>query len=405
MTIEIFGGGFLNKGAELMLRTTVARLRQRQPDLRLAVEPQPTVDYERRAELRLAHLFPTLSLYPPALRRVLARSSTLTNVVNVPLEWLLPAAADPLLGLVRRRRCEALIDISGYAFGDGFHWRRTKNAALRTGAYARRHKPVIFMPQMFGPFNDRRVRRYFRRCCDHATRIYAREPRSFDAVREVIGDDPRLRLAPDITIFCIPPADLVVPDLPAGDYACIVPNERMLDQGGGEWSDRYVSRLVAVGQRMHSRGLRPALVVHSDDPGDAELALQITEQLEAQIGTGETVLFRHRDPFVLKAFIAKSRLLVGSRFHSLVAALSSGVPGVALGWAHKYEMLAADFGVPELIHRGTDEPDHLLALVDQLADRVENDALRTGLVARRAAMKAQSDALWDDVFQLLKLPE
>lgn len=402
MTIEIFGAGFGNKGAELMLRTTVARLREADPGVRLAVEPGREAPYERRAELALAHVFPSPSLFPGKIQAALHRFPAARAIAFAPLEAMASPGVRRALGLVPRRACDALVDISGYAFGDGFSWIKTRDAALRAGAYARRGRPVVFMPQMFGPFRNPKVRTHFLRCCEHATRIYARERPSYEAVRELIGDDPRLRIAPDITIFGVRAEHAFADEEPA-PYACIVPNERMLDQGKKDWGDSYMPRLIAAATEMHAHGLRPTVLVHSGDAGDERLAAELLARLEAQLGPGAAARFHHPDPRVLKAFIAGSRFLVGSRFHAIVAAFSSGVPGVALGWAHKYEALASDFGVPELQHTARDEPDHLVSLVRDLCDGSKYEAFRRRIVASRDRMRADSEAMWQDVYAILGL--
>ena len=404
MTIEIFGAGFKNKGAELMLRTTVAKLRNQQPNVRLAVEPGVDSPFELRSELQLANIFPTITLMPRNMRRVLLRSSLASHLVLSSLRAILPKSIDKTLGLVDRRNADALLDISGYSFGDKFHWRRCKKAAERAALYSRKKKPVIFMPQMFGPFEHPKTRRYFKKCCDHATLIYAREEASLEAVRNLIGNDSRLKLAPDITIFSptTPPIEIEVEDK---NYAIIVPNEKMLDSGQKEWGGIYLERLFLAGKQMHKRGLRPVVLIHSMDPGDEKLARQLIAKMETELGEGTVSLFQHPNPFVLKSFIAKAKFLVGSRFHSLVAALSSAVPGVALGWAHKYDMLAQDFGVPMLIHRGKDSPEHLVNLLDDLANEEKNVQIRNTLKAKREGMRSASEAMWNDVFQALGLPE
>jgi colanic acid/amylovoran biosynthesis protein len=300
-------------------------------------------------------------------------------------------------GIVRRSECGALIDISGYAYGDAFPHIRIRNGADRARAHTKRGHPVVLMPQMFGPFKKPEARSHFMRLLESVKLVFARERLSFEVLRELMGDDPRLRQCPDITIFS--PSAPVEPARVDGVYACIVPNERMLDQGGKDWGDTYVDRLVAAGTRMVERGVKPVVVVHSADPGDRELAERLLDELQ---GKGE--LFHDADPFALKAFIGRSRFLVGSRFHSIVAAFSTGVPGVALGWAHKYEALASDFGVPELQHRATDDIDHLVSLVDQLCDDTTRERFASTIVDAKAKMRPQVDAAWREVMELLRLP-
>lgn len=384
-----------------MLRTLVAKLRNEMPRARLAVLPERQATYEQRASLQLAHVFPAYQMFPAALWKFMVRSSLATNLIEAPYQWLMPRQAEQLYGIVKPNRVDALLDIAGYSYGDAFPWVRCRLAAVQAQKLARRGKPVILMPQMFGPFDHPKTRRYFQQLCDACTLIYAREPASYQAVQQVIGDDPRLKIAPDVTIFSPQPAEVQTPH-DSEAYAVLVPNERMLDQGGDEWGDSYLSRMVEAGKRMHQHGLRPAVVVHSADAGDTKLAEQLVAELSAAIGADQPFLFVDPNPLVLKKFISRARFLVGSRFHSLVAALSSAVPGLALGWAHKYEMLANDFGVPELIHRGANTIDELLSQVDMLCDQSENDRICGTLRAKRESMQTQSAGMWTEVLDVLR---
>ena len=108
-------------------------------------------------------------------------------------------------------------------------------------------------------------------------------------------------------------------------------------------------------------------------------------------------------PSKLKAFIAQAKFLVGSRFHSIVAALSSGVPAVSLGWAHKYEQLAKDLGCEQLLHRASDDPSHLLGLVDDLLDNTKNDDMRGVLHQHAKQLKTKVEAIWEEVLPAIGL--
>ena len=229
MLFEIYGAGFGNKGAQLMLYTTVERLRLYDSSIEFAIVPKPGEKYQDYADLKLATLFPNIMLYPDWTHRYLYRSSLLRHVVMWPLSILLPNKAAQTLGLVKREHCDGLIDISGYAYGDGFPTARTKQMLSIIRGYRRRKKPVIVLPQMFGPFNNSNTASAFVECMKLVDQVYARDQISFECAQNLLGHDVNLELAPDITIFSANGPVLGVEG--SKRYGCIVPNERMLDQG------------------------------------------------------------------------------------------------------------------------------------------------------------------------------
>lgn len=396
MNIEIRGAGFENKGAELMLRTTVERLRRRHPKPNLVLEPGINSNYSDRAALGLAATYPAYTLLEGRVRSLAIRSKLVREAAFASLRRARPRSASRTLGLIDREECDALLDIAGYAYGDKFPAMKTRVAADATAEYSRRQKPVVFLPQMFGPFSDRRGADQMRRAAASANLIYARDERSFEMLEDLIGKDDRLRLSPDITIASF---GCDHNDKPAGTapYACIVPNERMAEQGKAEWGETYLSRLQHALQRIATSDIKPIIVIHTNDPGD----LSMGEELRQRVGPERVGLFIDPDPYALKAFLGGAEFMIGSRFHSIVAALSSGVPAVALGWAHKYEMLARDFGVEELQHRGADPEEMLISLVDRLSDEAENQRLRTTIRGRGAKLRSQVEVMWNDIDQLL----
>jgi len=107
------------------------------------------------------------------------------------------------------------------------------------------------------------------------------------------------------------------------------------------------------------------------------------------------------DPQELKGLLGAAQGVVGSRFHALVSALSQGIPSLGTGWSHKYEALFADYGVEDQLLT-LDCPEATLAeSLDRLLDLERNGAQRQALTARSNALKAQSAAFWDQVFERL----
>jgi len=78
----------------------------------------------------------------------------------------------------------------------------------------------------------------------------------------------------------------------------------------------------------------------------------------------------------LKSVIGHADLLLGSRYHSIVAALSHRVPAVAVGWSHKYGELMASVGLEGCVAdvRSFDRRAALGLVADAWATRAESAA-------------------------------
>ena len=390
-TVEITGGGSHNGGAELMLRTAAAAVRSRFPGSRPCVS-RPLA-FERRAAYGLWRIVPQVVRGPKAVR-----TSALAAAANRLAADALPDKLLDAGGFVRPAEVDAVLDISGYAYGD--FWPAPTIAAISKKLAARPDSvPFVLLPQMFGPFEEPAVREAFRPLADRAALAFARDRRSHEYLSEFVPPD-RLRLCPDITIpVARPAAKDDAPDRPP--YACLVPNSRMLDKGGDEWAGVYVDRLLDAGRLCRAAGFEVAVVKHAGDAGDGRLVAQVHDRLRAEPGPAVRA-FDSDDPVELKREIGRAELLVGSRFHAVVAALSSGVPAVVMGWAHKYAELLRDFERPAYLVAADDGAAGLAETVRRLADDPEHLAAeKTHLRGRADALAGQVEEMWEEVWSVL----
>ena len=105
MIIEIRKAGFQNKGAELMLRAIVARLRATYPDTALCVVPSGPDGPQPFTKLTSLGLCPKASL------------------VRAGIEWgnvagLIPARLRRRYGLILDREVDVVLDAAGFAYSD-----------------------------------------------------------------------------------------------------------------------------------------------------------------------------------------------------------------------------------------------------------------------------------------------
>lgn len=401
MNIEIHGAGFKNKGAQLMLATTCKSLREALPCCRLCISQGPCT-FRERAKYALYQ-----TIQPPAYWKIpyyLVRDaiSFIKNGTRVRIyprtrklinDMLCFTATNcrcgDVLRVINSNRMNALVDISGYGFGDCWPVARHKAMLKLAKKYWKRKKPVILLPQMFGPFDDPQRRTLFLQTANYCTKIYAREQASYDWLVRIGIPETKLGMAPDITIFSTPETtDWQSPA--SGKYACLVPNVKMLEQT--DWGDQYIEMMVAAAKYLQEKRLEVFIVQHETGKGDSELARTIKERLD-----GAATIFHHEDAQILKKFIGDSELLIGSRYHSIVAALSQGVPAVAMGWAHKYGELLNDFEIGEFILHKDASPEDVKGLIQQILDPSESRGIRECLKTAKENMLLQNQAMWKEV--------
>ncbi len=380
MTIEIRGAGFVNKGAELMLLATLAELRRAYPDAAFSMVPSAPDGSQAFDRLTALGMYPKSSL------------------IRFGIEFGRAAAFVPRrlrrrYGLVLDREIDVVIDASGFAHGD--QWGEASTAALARAArrWRRRSTRLILLPQAFGPFTGRKLRRAMRQIVNDADLVMPRDAVSYGHLIDVAGERDYIRRFPDFTNLIAG----VLPDWfdPYEYAAAIVPNVRMLDKTGDSQGLRYVSFLRRCTQRLMESGIQPFLLVH-EGAGDRQLAQRIAESC------GGIPVLSEVDPLKIKGIIGACRAVVASRFHALVSALSQGVPALASGWSHKYGQLFEDYGFPEGVLPVEADDGHIDSMVNRLTDAEAARHLATQLRDKAAGLEQRSEQMWREVHSVIR---
>ena len=374
MIAEVTGTNTQNKGAELMLVAIREHFDDR-PDVRLAVN-QFFGSYQERAAYGL-------------LQKVALNGWGRSRVAAA----LMPDEFRRSFGLVRENDVDAVIDASGFAFGDQHPPERTIQFADRVEAAKRAGKPVILLPQALGPFTRPSIREAFVRVVDAADLVFARDDVSMAHTREATGDPPHLKQAPDFTNLVKPDCTT---DSDAADRATIVPNQRMIEKAETEdEASAYVPFMGRCIEAVTEVGLEPVLLLHEEE--DDELASEIREYVECNVPIRQKT-----DPLILKRFLGESHLVVASRFHALVGALSQGVPAIGTSWSHKYEMLFEEYGCSDMLLSVTSEEERVRDCV-AAATGPQRSKL-TGQI-REAGKKLEQETrtMWEQVDEALNL--
>lgn len=375
MNILITGVGPHNKGAELMLLAILDQLRRRMPEVRPVISPAGS-PYSWRADLGLFQLFD---------RHQSGRMGWLRD-------RLFHEGYRARFGMVTPEEIDAVLDASGYAFGDAWHPEHVEHAANQLKRYKKSGARIILLSQAFGPFSNPRVRTATIRVLDAADLVFARDPESLAQCRDIAPDHPSIHRAPDFTNLI----DGILPDswTPDPRHVALVPNSQMLRQTTSETANNYVPAFAAAARRIGAAGYHPFMLVHEEN--DLDLAAEISA-----ISGIECPVVHETGALAIKAILDQCAFTVGSRFHGLVSALSQGVPSIGTTWSHKYRYLFEDYRIPEYLVPLDAGCAELLRRVDEFLEPGRRGEIARKVMSRSEMLKQDAERQWTEVFPML----
>lgn len=251
-----------------------------------------------------------------------------------------------------------MLDISG---GDSFtdlygDWRygyvlAPKWLAIRLG------KPLILLPQTYGPFKGARARAQASEIVRRSAMCWARDVRSFEILRDLLGgefDARRHRCGVDVAFLLgvrepsVSPSEPLSSWLSQGDRRTIGFNVSgliyMSEDGGrsqyGLKADYRAAVAAFVSRVLERTDSRVALMPHviapeghyeSDNDACERLRLALGSAARDRVATAPSL----SDPREAKWLISKMSWFCGTRMHSTIAGLSTGVPTAAIAYSDK----------------------------------------------------------------------
>lgn len=408
MNILIRGGNFTGKGAEAMLFTVRQELSKRIPQTRFLIEL--SADEEESA--LAADFTPVIKKGWPSENPLKKLAHLSASVLTHPrtLPYALTKPGEFLMIRERMQGVDAVVDINGYAYGDP--WAH-QDFALTTCAFVRycrrTSKPYLFLPQAWGPFTHPEITSLTREMCLSSRAFYARDKQSQAYLADLLGKNKNeIDLGNDIA-FRFSSAEakegtalLSRLGIAAGEQPVVgvVPNMRVYDRMPGKGAEnQYVKTLIEVA-RFSSR-LQASVVVlpheiitDSASRDDRYLCELIVSALPGEENIGAVTTWE--SSCNLKSLIGQLDLLIGSRFHSIVAALSSRVPCVVLGWSHKYDELMGMVGLERYVIRHEElEQEKILAVIEEAWTQRQD--LSKQLSHRLPAIEKSVDELFDQI--------
>lgn len=276
-------------------------------------------------------------------------------------------------GLELVDRSTAVWDVSGGdSFADLYGRDRFNTVTLPKELALRRGRPLVLLPQTYGPFADGGLRSRAQTVLARARAAWARDGDSYARLRELLGsafDPERHRQGVDLAFGLRPAepetsaADAVRTFLASADGAPVAGlNVSGLLLSGLAATQQYgltidydalVKRLA---ERILSDGAHLYLVPHvlGDDPRDSDEAvtLALASRLQAGYPGRVAVAPRSLGAGGRKWLIGQTAWFSGARMHATIAGLSSGVPTAAVAYSLKVRGVFASCGQQEHVADG-----------------------------------------------------
>lgn len=238
------------------------------------------------------------------------------------------------------RTFDMVIDTrAGDSFADIYGVSRLLTMNLMQEIAGKARVPVVLGPQTIGPFTTRRGRLLARRALHQATAAMARDPHSAATAA---------RLGGPVDVLCTDVVFAIAPVAPVAHRDVVLNVSGLLWQSNPHVDHHQYRDLVITlsGQLLRAgRGLTLlSHVIDSPDPdNDVPASNELADVLETR---------GHDRPEILipdsledaRRHIASATVLIGSRMHACLNALSLGVPALSLSYSRKFEPLLAELG-------------------------------------------------------------
>lgn len=321
MKIEIRVGSYSNKGDALMLQAIIDKLGS---SFDLVTIPR-IADYKIRASL---NLYQKIHL------------GRFENIIANKFNYFIPGKIRKYYGLVLEKEISAVLDASGFAYGDQWGTYKLEQLAKAVRRWKKQEKKIILLPQSFGPFTSPLSKKLIGYVIKNSDLIYTRDKKSLEYLLELNDDSEKIiKYCPDFTIglkgikknLKISPRSVAV-----------ILNHRMIDNTDIKIAQNYLPFLKKCIEILLEKELEPFILLHDDI--EEEIAKQLRESLSYPVK-----IITDNNPRILKGIIGCCRMVVSSRFHGLINALSQNIPVLATGWSHKFEMLFDSYGCTEYL--------------------------------------------------------
>jgi colanic acid/amylovoran biosynthesis protein len=252
-------------------------------------------------------------------------------------------------------------------------------------------KPLVFLPQSFGPFGSSLAQRGVKRLLEKQSilKVFAREEVSHHYLHRMLsqGHHSKIALCPDMALYLEgnagqyalkgKPLNLLQPILAINLREWAFPEAKDFASRRSK-REEYLNALTIVARFFIQRYRGSVVVIPQalgPDPSedDRGICTEFCQRVRECVPAGGVVQFREPDTSSLASFmypLSQVTILIGTRLHSCILALLTGVPAISIGYQYKSQGTMDMLGLGRFNTNITDlSSEWLVGLVEEVMSR------------------------------------
>lgn len=270
---------------------------------------------------------------------------------------------------------------------------------------------MVQFPQTYGPFKSPIARWMARFLLKRSSCVVARDTKSRDVARNLLGTKREVLLSPDVafSLEVVEPDEVELEPPPTNDASgkILGLNVNGLMYNGGYTRNNmfglkmdypaFLKELVPALLKEHHGELW--LIPHTFAPqgnveSDPEACSRLLEELPEDVRKRVRVVAREYDQHEIKGVIGKCDFFIGSRMHACIAALSQGIPCVGVAYSMKFAGVFESVGVGDWVvdGRSADNAEAVNRVLELYRRREE---VREELARRAGEARAELEKVFD----------
>jgi colanic acid/amylovoran biosynthesis protein len=383
--VELRGIGLENKGSELMAYAVREKLTELVKPKQIIIAIPFAKEYYFHPLFKKGHFYRLLE--PQSTQFSFIKSLVIKTISCFPNQLL------NSLHFVLPTTVQLVLDASGFAYTD--QWRIFQIELLKRKVMQckKTGRKIILLPQAFGPFEKEANRTKLKQILPQIDWIFVRDKISYQHISDLGMDLSNISMAPDFTNLV---KGQVPPYFNASKHQiCVIPNYRMVDMTSLDVGNQYKQFLIKVLEILIEKNYHPFILIHEKKADDVQFIQQLITQLDKEIP-----MIIEDDPLYIKGILTHCHLVISSRFHGLISALSHGVPSIATSWSHKYHTLLEDYDCSELMIKDLTSLDAIKQVLDLTLSEPSRGRIIARLNERANQHRQATEEMWNKVKEI-----